>query len=83
MGSFALEEGINNMLVMLGDDCQFNLHEVRDFNVNMDSVIEANSVQRGQNNIVSAPSAGAGGAGGQHQPQQHQQQHQQQPGMGM
>ena len=54
MGNFNLEEGINNMLIGLGDDCEFNLEEVQEFNANLSSVIENNGVQRGQNNIVQA-----------------------------
>ena len=53
MGSFNLEEGINDMLVCLGDDCEFNLDELKEFNMNMDQVIRSNAVNRGENNIVS------------------------------
>ena len=63
MGSFNLEEGINMMLVGLGENCEFNYDEVQEFNANLTSVIENNGVQRGQNNIVKG-GGGAGGAGG-------------------
>ena len=39
MGAFDLEEGINNMLIGLGDDCEFNLDEIEEFNANMENVI--------------------------------------------
>ena len=44
MGSFDLEEGIKNMLIGLGDDCQFNLDDVQEFNANLNSVIENNGI---------------------------------------
>ena len=57
MGSFELEEGIRNTLVCLGDDCDFNLDELEEFNQNLGNVIRANNVNRGQNNIVSTAAA--------------------------
>lgn len=74
MGSFDLEEGIKNMLIGLGDDCQFNLDEVQEFNANLNSVIENNGIQRGQNNIVQAQGGGL-------KSQPGQQPGMQQPGM--
>ena len=67
MGSFNLEEGINNMLIGLGDDCDFNLDEVVEFNANLKSVIENNGIPRGEHNIVKG--AGARGPGPQAQQQ--------------
>ena len=42
MGNFNLEEGVDNMLIGLGDNCEFNLDEIKEFNSNMDNVIRAN-----------------------------------------
>ena len=47
MGSFELEEGVKNVMLILGDDCNFNLHEMRDFNSNMDNVIRSQQINRG------------------------------------
>ena len=58
MGSFELEEGVKNMLIALGSDCQFNYDELQEFNPNMENVIRANNVNRGQNNIISQSAQG-------------------------
>ena len=52
MGNFDLEEGVKNMLLCLGEDCEFNLDELEEFNANMDNMIRSNNIQRGQNNIA-------------------------------
>jgi len=35
-GDFNLEEGVNQLLACLGDDCDFNLDELQEFNINME-----------------------------------------------
>ncbi len=52
MGNFELEQGVNNVMLCLGDDCSFNLDELKEFNSNMNNVISAQNINRGQNNIV-------------------------------
>ena len=52
MGQFQLEEAFQNVLTMLGDDCDFNLDQIQDFNLNMEQVIRDQNVERGQNNIT-------------------------------
>ena len=47
MGNFDLEEGVKNMLLCLGEDCEFNLDELEEFNANMDNMIRSNNIQRG------------------------------------
>ena len=53
MGSFELEEGVKNMLIALGSNCEFNSDDLQEFNPNMENVIRANNVNRGPNNIIS------------------------------
>ena len=74
MGNFNLEEGINNMLVALGNidgsgqiECSFYSDELKEFNPNMDNVIRSNNIERGQNNILSGA---AGASQAQAPPQQ-------------
>ena len=52
MGQFQLEEAFQNVLTMLGDDCDFNLDQIQDFNLNMEQVIKDQNVERGQTNIT-------------------------------
>ena len=52
MGTFDLEEGIRNVLASLDSDCQYNLDETQDFNANMENLIRAQNIKRGQNNII-------------------------------
>ena len=52
MGNFNLEDGVNNVLTCLGEGCDYNLDEIEEFNQNMENLIQANSINRGQNNIV-------------------------------
>ena len=54
MGGFELEEGIRNVLACLDGDCTYNLDETQDFNSNMENLIRAQNIQRGQNNISMA-----------------------------
>ena len=52
MGNFNLEEGVRNMMLSLGDNCDFNLDETEEFNMNIEQVIRSNNINRGQNNII-------------------------------
>ncbi len=51
--NFNLEEGVKQLLACLGNDCEFNLDELEEFNMNMDQMVRSNNINRGQNNIVS------------------------------
>lgn len=52
MGNFNLEEGVDTVLIGLGDGCEFNLDELKDFNSNIENLIRANNINRGPNNII-------------------------------
>ena len=39
MGNFNLEDGVNNVLMCLGQDCEYNLDELQEFNANIENLI--------------------------------------------
>ena len=65
--NYDLEDGVKNVMVGLGDDCDYNLDELEEMNANFEGLIRANNIHRGPNNIVEGSAAGKQGQPGQPQ----------------